>query len=113
MKVALSIARTLAALSVAGAAVSAYAINDHRFLLINRADQTVVEFHATHVGDPFGPDLLGATTLPSGYQVLIDADDGVPGDCFFNFTTVMDDGQVAYKRNVDVCEILRYTISSR
>ncbi|MFM0120026.1 hypothetical protein P0D73_14350 [Paraburkholderia sp. RL18-101-BIB-B] len=112
MNIATNIAKILAALSVAGAAASAHAISNHQFLLVNETDQAIVEFYATHVGDPMGPDLLDTQTLPSGYNILIDAYDGFPRHCLFNFKTVMRDRQIVYKRNVDVCEILRYTISS-
>ncbi|CAB3804430.1 hypothetical protein LMG28614_06032 [Paraburkholderia ultramafica] len=112
MKISASIAKIVTALSVAGAAASAHAISNHQFFLVNETDQAVVEFYATHLGDPRGPDLLGIQTLPSGYNVLINAYDGDPRHCFFNFKSIMEDGQTVYKRNVNVCEIIRYTISS-
>jgi hypothetical protein len=111
MKISTNTAKILAALSLAGAAASSHAMSNHQFLLSNETDQAIVEFYATHVGDPIGPDLLGTNTLPSGYDVLINAYDGFPRHCWFDLKTVMDNGNIFYKRNVNVCEILRYTIS--
>ncbi|MGF6785828.1 hypothetical protein [Paraburkholderia sp. 35.1] len=113
MKTMPNIARTLAALSVAGVAASAHA---NYVDLVNDTDQTILEFHVRHAGGRGpGPDILIAPPiLFSGSHALIDVHDENPWHCLFNFTTVMNDGQIAHERNVNVCgDPIVYTVYSR
>jgi hypothetical protein len=84
---------------------------DRHVTLVNGSQETIVEFHASNVRTTsWRWDRLGAYVLPPGSSVRLNLDDGT-GYCRFDFKTVMADGQVIIRNNVDVCEIEQYTIT--
>ena len=87
---------------------------DRRILLRNNTDEAVIEFYASNVGsDDWEEDILGPDRfLPSGNAVIINIDDGT-GYCRFDFKTVFSDGSNVIRRDVNVCEVTSYTVSSR
>jgi hypothetical protein len=78
--------------------------------IVNQSDQTIMEFHASNVGENrWGPDLLGPVSLASGDDVDLNLNDGT-GYCRFDFLTVMDDGTALIRPDVNVCRVATYTI---
>ena len=87
-------------------------VDNRRFELINHSNQDIVEFHASHVYDRFyHGDLLGNYVVPVGYSLTVNPGDGLDG-CSYDFKTVMRDGEILYKNNVNVCVLETYTITS-
>ena len=84
---------------------------DRRIKLINESSSTIVEFHASNVGQSgFEEDILGKRVVAPGESIVVNLDDG-SGYCKFDFLTVMRNGQKVVKRNVNVCEVSTYRIS--
>jgi hypothetical protein len=92
------------------ASANAFAL-DYRINLINNTSENIDRFYASNVGtDSWEEDILGVSILRPGRYVTINLYDGT-GMCRFDFKTVMEDGQVLIRRNVNVCGITDYTIS--
>lgn len=79
--------------------------------IINRSDETITHFYASHVyDDSWGVDRLGQDVIEPDSWELVDTEDGKNG-CMYDFKTVTDSGQVVFRRNVNVCEVERYTLN--
>jgi len=90
----------------------AHALERH-VLVANDARMAIVEVYAANAGTGnYQLDILGDDFLHPGHSVMIDIDDGTDY-CRYDFKTVFDDGTSVVRRNVDVCEASRYTISFR
>lgn len=102
----LALALTLASLALSGAAQAA----DRRVELVNAARVDLREFYASNTKrSSWEEDILGRDTLSPGESVMINIDDG-SGACRFDFLAVMANGSKVEKRDVNVCEISRFTV---
>lgn len=82
-----------------------------RVELVNDSRHAIAEFHASNVDRRvWEEDILGRDVVYPGESVTIDINDGT-GHCYFDFLTVMSNGDTIMRRNVDVCEISRYRIT--
>jgi hypothetical protein len=73
---------------------------------------TIAEIYISRVGAQlWNVDLLGTDLLAPASSVLVNIDDGA--GCRLDLKTVLDDGTTQIHRNVNVCDVERYTISHR
>lgn len=83
---------------------------DRRVEVVNASRLEMREFYASNTRrGTWEEDILGEDVLPPGRSVTIDIDDG-SGACRFDFLAVMDGGRKVEQRNVNVCEISRFTV---
>jgi hypothetical protein len=83
---------------------------DRRVEVINASNRDMREFYASNTKrGSWEEDILGEDVLPAGESITIDIDDG-SGACRFDFLAVMDGGRKVERRNVNVCEISRFTV---
>jgi hypothetical protein len=101
-----------ATLSLAAGANQALARDnlDRHVNLVNQTDQSIVSFYASNVGSHvWNWDLLGADVLGPDHYTRLDLND-YSGYCRFDFRTVLDDGTVFYRYDVNVCTLDDYII---
>ncbi|MBO1074721.1 hypothetical protein [Roseomonas marmotae] len=97
-------AALLAALSAPSIAQAA----DRRVEVVNASKQELREFYASNAKrSSWEEDILGEDVLPPGESIVID--DG-SGACNFDLLAVLDGGRKVERRNVNVCEISRFTV---
>lgn len=83
---------------------------DRRVEVVNASSREMREFYASNVKrGSWEEDILGEDVLPPGRSITIDIDDGT-GACRFDFLAVLDGGRKVEQRNVNVCEISRFTV---
>ncbi len=83
---------------------------DRRVEVVNASGRTMMEFYASNVNrSSWEEDILGNNVLEAGRSLVINIDDG-SGACRFDFLAVLDGGRRVEQRNVNVCEISRYTV---
>ena len=83
---------------------------DRRVEVVNASRQDLRELYASNTKrGSWEEDILGEDVLPPGRSVTIDIDDG-SGACRFDFLAVLDGGRKVEQRNVNVCEISRFTV---
>lgn len=83
---------------------------DRRVEVINASNREMREFYASNAKrGSWEEDILGEDVLPPGRSVTIDIDDG-SGACRFDFLAVLDGGRKVEQRNVNVCEVSRFTV---
>lgn len=104
----------LAATFFAAAAMLSFAAPagaaDRRVEIVNASGRTMMEFYASNVSrSSWEEDILGNDVLRAGRSVVINIDDG-SGACRFDFLAVLDGGRRVEQRDVNVCEISRYTV---
>jgi hypothetical protein len=86
---------------------------DRQFELTNNTRLAIVEVYAAPVGTSrWQQDLLGDDVLPPGDSVLLEMA-GRTGACRFDLKTVFDDGSSLIRRDINVCEVMRFAISFR
>jgi hypothetical protein len=92
------------------APVLAYAAEDRRVEVVNASGRELREFYASNSQrSNWEEDILGQDTLPSGRSITINIDDG-SGTCRFDFLAVLDGGRKVEQRNINVCEVSRFTV---
>jgi hypothetical protein len=80
--------------------------------LVNRSDSSIIGFYASNIGtNSWEENILSGEELDPGYRVRMNLDDGT-GYCRFDFKTVFQDGSYVIRRNVDVCQLVDYTITN-
>lgn len=90
--------------------VLAWAAEDRRVEVVNASGREMREFYASNTKrSNWEEDILGRDTLPAGRSIVINIDDG-SGACRFDFLAVLDGGRRVEQRNVNVCEISRFTV---
>jgi hypothetical protein len=87
-------------------------VEDRRLSIINNSDENIISFRVSHVYQEVYSrrDLLGDEVIEPGWQMTVNTDDGNPG-CMYDFRTLMGNGAVLYRNNVNVCRINSYTIT--
>ncbi|MBO1078129.1 hypothetical protein [Roseomonas haemaphysalidis] len=90
--------------------VLAQAAEDRRVEVVNASGRELREFYASNSQrSNWEEDILGDSTLPSGRSVMINIDDG-SGACRFDVLAVLEGGRRVEQRNINVCEISRFTV---
>lgn len=83
---------------------------DRRVEVVNASGREMREFYASNTKrSNWEEDILGQDVLPAGRSIVINIDDGT-GACRFDLLAVLDGGRRVEQRNVDVCEISRFTV---
>jgi hypothetical protein len=86
---------------------------DRPIELTNNTRMAIVEIYVSLVGTQrWEVDLLGDDFLPPASSILVNVDDGA-GYCRFDFKAVFDDGTSLVRRDINVCQVEKYTISYR
>jgi len=82
---------------------------DRKVLIVNNTGYDIVAFYGSNKGsDSWEEDILGNNILPAGSSVNVNFDDGT-GYCKFDFRAEFEDGDVLVKKNINICEIGRFT----
>lgn len=83
---------------------------DRRIVLRNTSNSVVTRFYASNTyARRWQEDILGRRVLFSGQSVVINLNDGT-GMCRFDFRTVLSNGAVLTRRNINICTLTSYTI---
>lgn len=87
------------------------AAQDRHVKIVNNTGYTMTQFYGSNKGSKsWEEDILGSDTLPSGYSVTIDFDDG-SGYCIFDFKAVFEDGDEVTQPQVNVCDLGTFTFN--
>ncbi len=99
-------ARLAAAASVAGALLASSAAQAYeRWVnIVNGSSSEIYSVHISHVGDnSWRSDLLGAYTIPSGYQMVVEPQLH-QGYCMFDVRITYVTGAQEFLWRVNLCE---------
>lgn len=102
--------RTLAAAAAFAVAGTGALAEDLQFQLINNSGMTLWEFYASPTTvSSWEEDILGTSTLLSGYSVTVTIADGRT-NCVYDMRMVFENGSVL-EDQVDMCQMGSYTIN--
>jgi hypothetical protein len=94
---------------VPGLPVAAF---DRQVELTNSTRMAIIEVYAAPVSSGrWHEDLLGTEILAPASSALVSIDDA--NGCRFDFMTIFDDGTTVVRRDINVCVVQKYAISSR
>jgi hypothetical protein len=86
---------------------------DQRLEVTNTTRLAIVELYVARPGtSDWEKDVLGEEYLPPGNSMAVSLGDSW-GRCRFDFKVVFDDGAELIRRNVNVCDAGKYTITRR
>ena len=110
MKKLFALAAAAALVSVSGAAVAADDGQNRVVKVENISNQQLNYLYASPItSKTWEEDLLGERTLSRGESIDADIDNGT-NECHYDLKAVMADGKEVIRRNINVCEISKWTI---
>jgi len=110
MKKLFALAAAAALVSVSGAAVAADDGQNRVVKVENISNQQLNYLYASPITSKiWEEDLLGERTLSRGESIDADIDNGT-NECHYDLKAVMADGKEVIRRNINVCEISKWTI---
>lgn len=100
----------IAAAALAATTLPAAAL-DRWVTIVNNTGYTMVRFYASHRdARSWEENIFGGKVLYSGYNVVVNIDDG-SGYCIFDFKAVFDDGDEVESFGNNVCELSTFTFN--